>query len=331
MKILLIIFLILQTGISIAQNFEITVLNKNSQPMPYAYVLINNKPVEITDTNGIAIIPQNKLMNNDTISVSYLGAYPTNFIYKGDLDKSKKHIFFLDESAYNLNEVVITDQDFEKLFRKSTKSIPTLNYNCKMGAKFDMKLSYPNHTDYSFFGTFEANNDSRLTHKFWAWFDPPIKFITDSDTTRMLRSLNYRTHEALNHCILSLWKWQHSDKKMNPKPIYSYLGEKNSYNIFRITYPGSWWSGFYYQVIFYVNKETKYIKTVEIEAFNSQADKGNNLYKYSIKYDCEPYTHKKPKMNTIYLPVKIFYSFQIIDKLKFDLKISDVSINTKKL
>ncbi|MDP3003598.1 MAG: hypothetical protein Q8N38_10775 [Bacteroidales bacterium] len=76
MKILIIILLFLQNGITIAQNIEFTVLNKNSQPMPYAYILINGKPTEISDTMGIAIIPINKLAEKDTITVSYLGASP---------------------------------------------------------------------------------------------------------------------------------------------------------------------------------------------------------------------------------------------------------------
>jgi len=72
---LLIITVLLWQGISFAKNIEITVLNKNSQPMPNAFILVNGKPSATSDTLGVAMIPINKLVNKDTISVRYLGTY----------------------------------------------------------------------------------------------------------------------------------------------------------------------------------------------------------------------------------------------------------------
>lgn len=327
--------LLLRNGITRGQSFEITVLNKNSQPMPYAYILVNNKPVEVSDTMGIAIIPLNKLAINDTISVSYLGASPAWIIYDGSLKENKKHSFHLDESGYNLNEVVVTYQDIEKQFRKSIKSVPVLNYNCKMTAKFDASLKFDpnlNNIDkkfYSFSGTIEAVNDLSFKQRYWNWFDPPVKFNTNSDTTRMSRSLNYHTHRALNDCNISLWRFQ-NEKKYKGKPIYSYLGEKDNNKVFRISYPKTWFAGFYYQILFYVDKDSKYINSVEIDAFNDEPDANNDLTKFSIKYDCELFTQSKPKMNTIYLPNNVYYRLQLINKTQFDLKISDISIKGQK-
>jgi len=205
-RFILLIFsvLFLYNGITSGQNIEIIVLNKNSQPMPYAYILINNKPVEVTDTMGRAIIPYNKLVVNDTISVSYLGAYPTKIIYTKDLEQSKKHSFYLDESAYKLNEVVVTYQDIEKLFKKSTKILPVLYYNCKMDANFDAKISYPDQTGYSLNGTFEATNDTKFKPRYWNWFDPPFKFITNSDSTGRSQTLSFNIHQALFFINFSL-------------------------------------------------------------------------------------------------------------------------------
>lgn len=201
--LLLFSFLFLQNGITNGQGFEITVLNKNSQPMPYAYILVNNKPVEVSDTAGKATIHLNKLAINDTISVSYIGASPSNVIYDESLKKSKKYCFYLNESAYTLNEIVVTYQDIEKLFRKSTRSMPLLNYNCILDAKFYAKLNYPNREGYSVSGTMETSND-RITPIYWNWFAPPIKFITNSDTTRRWQFLNYQSHLALNNSFLTL-------------------------------------------------------------------------------------------------------------------------------
>lgn len=320
--------LFLQNGITCGQSIKITVLNKNSQPMPYAYILVNNKPVEVSDTMGIAIIPLNKLAINDTITVSYLGASPSKIIYDESLKKNKKHCFYLDESAYTLNEVVVTYQDIEKLFRKSTKSMPLLDYNCELDAKFYAKQSYPTREGYSVFGTMETSND-RITPTYWNWFAPPYKFITNSDTTRRWQFLNYQAHLALHTSFLTLWRWQ-NEKKYKAKPIYSYLGEKDNYKVFRILYSKIWFENTYYQIIFYVDKGTKYIKSVEVEALTDEPDKNGDLQRMSLKFDCEQFTNENPKKHTIYLPVNIQYCSEIINQRKFDLKISDVSIKYKK-
>jgi hypothetical protein len=323
---LIVIVLLFQNSIAFAQNIEITVLNKNSQPMPYAYILINNKPVEVSDTMGMAIIPQNRLSDYDTISVSYLGASASKIIYDESLKKNKKYCFYLEEQGYNLNEVVVTYQDIEKLLNKSTRSMHLLNYNCTLNAKFDAELGYPDQKVYPVSGTIEASNArSTSSTRYWNWFDPPIKFITNSDTTRLWSYLNNQTHQALNLTNLSLFRWQ-NEKNWKDKPIYSYLGEKDNSKVFRILYSKTWFIESYFQIIFYVDKHTRYIKSVEVEAFNDQPDKNNDLHKINLRFDCELFTHKKPKMNTIYLPVNIYYSYQIINKMQFDLKISDVSI-----
>jgi hypothetical protein len=94
--------LYLYTGKTLAQNIEITVLNKNSIPMPYAFILINGKPITVNDTLGRGLIPINKLRDNDTISVNYLAKSKTNakaFLVstgittsKGNLSKSYSNL-----------------------------------------------------------------------------------------------------------------------------------------------------------------------------------------------------------------------------------------------
>lgn len=311
-----------QTFISFAQNIEITVLNRNSMPLPYAYILINNKPVEVTDTSGIANISLNKLIDNDTISVSYLGASPARIIFNNTIKESKKYCFYLDETGFKLNEVIVTYQDNEKIFKKNIKNIPPLNYNCRLNANFSVLITYPNQQAKTVTGTFEAINDFKFTPKFWNWFAPPIKLNTKSDTTNIYRSLNYHIQAALNFSNITIWKWQ---SNQNTKPIYSYLGEKGNDKIFRLVYPKTFIDAFYYQVIIYVDKDSKYLRSVNIDAFND--DPAGNLHKFSITFDCKIFTSERPKKNPICLLDNINYRYQIVNKSQYDLIITDSAID----
>ena len=320
MRMLLSSILLLQTYFIFSQDFTITVLNKKSDPMPYAYILINNKPVEVSDTMGVAKIPVNLLKINDTISVSYLGAFPAKIIFDETIKNNNSYCFYLEESGYSLNEVVVSYQNYEKLFRKSVNIMPLLNYECNMDAKLAVKINFPGKVAYVGYGIIEAIND-KSSPRYWAWFNPPIKYTTNIDTNAIWSSLNYHIHLALNLTNLSLWRWQ-IDNKL--KSYYSYLGEQGNNKIFRIVYPKTFIGDFYYQIILYIDKNTKYIKSVEVEAFND--DPNGNLHKLSLKYNCELYNHKKPKKRTIYLPNDIHYIYQIINGSQYDLVISDVSI-----
>jgi hypothetical protein len=325
MKILFFTILIFQTWIGVAQYIEITVLNKKSIPMPYAFILINGKPITVSDTLGHSMIPINKLKDNDTISVSYLGASPAVIIYNKALYESKKHTFYLDESDYKLNEVVVTYQDNEKLLRKNTKKIPALNYNCTIDARFSAKLCQTGQSAYQVFGTLEAANDRSIKYKYWFWFDPPIKFNTKNDTTGIGRYLDPVTHMILFFVNQSLYISQ-VEYKIMKKPFYSYLGEKDNCKIFRITFPPGYFTEYYYQIILYVDKNTQYIQKVEADAYNDKSGKDHYSFKFNLKFDCKLFTQKNPKMNTIYLPENIQFTYQVIDKLKFDYYMSEVTI-----
>lgn len=322
--ILIITILFFATGITFAQNLEITVLNKNSIPMPYAYILLNNKPIGVSDTMGIAIIPANNLTLNDTLSVSYLGASPTWVLYDQSLKNSMKHSFYLDESGYMLSEAVVTYQNVEKLFRKNFKDIPLLNYNCKMTASFDARFVYNNKIYQPITGTFEAINE-RYLPRFWGWFDPPIKFYTKSDTTHLKLFLDNYTHQVLNLSNLSIWLWQSKSKK-KAKPFISYLGEKDNFKVFRFSYPQSFLYDYYYQIIIYLDKDSKYLKHVEIDALNNQPDNKYHGDKFTLTFDCEVFKPSSSKMKTIYLPVNIKYTAQQINNNNVDFKITNISI-----
>jgi hypothetical protein len=298
-------------------------LNKESVPVPYAFILINGKPVTITDTLGIGMIPVNILKNNDTIGISYLGAKTESKIFNQSLREGKKLSFYIDESGFNLNEVIVTYQDNEKLFRKAVKEIPALNYNCQMDAEFDAKLIYPDKSVYSVSGAFEAANGLRHTAEYLNWDAPPLKIFSSSDTAVIGRYLDPEIRVVFFNIYQSLSIWQYKGKLIK-KPYYNYLGEKENLRVFRISYPPGYISNFYLQIVLYVDKSSKYIHSVEIEAF--EASGNDNRLRFSLKFDCNVFSNKNTKLNRIYLPDNIKFRYQNIDKLQFDLNIRNISV-----
>lgn len=329
MKYLSFVFLlVISSSLARAQDFEINVLDKRSQPMPYAFILINGKPITVSDTLGKAFIRINKLTEGDTIGISYLGTRPTNVIFDDSLKLKKKHNFYLDKSVHMLNDVEVTYFDVEKLFNKSIRDFPVLYFNCKMTGDFLYKYSYEK-TLYSkqISGSLVASNDTRYEPRHWGWFDPPIEFITIDDTNKFAKSLNFNVHNALSFANLSARLWQRKIK--SAKPFYSYLGEKDSLKVFRVSYPKSIFQKFYYQIVLYTDKQTKYLKHVEIDAYNDEPvlpPSNNYQYRFIIKYDCDLYTHKKPKRQAIYLPTNIDYTFQTIEYSIVKLTLTHIKI-----
>lgn len=293
-------------------------------PIPYAYILINKKPVEISDTLGIARISMSKLSNNDTISVSYLGSSPIWTIYDKSLQETKKHSFIIDESGYRLNEVVVEYQDIEKLFNKSVKKIPQINYNCNMSADFYASIKVPDQYTRNILGKFEAENEvwsKKFPYRAHGWFHHPIKLLTSSDTTKIGRQLNSHLHYILNNINRAI-EFSMPNPPVIVKPQYSYLGEKDDYRVFRIVYPKTITSIFPFQILVNVDKDSKEIHSIELETISrSENDKFYNLF--NIKFDCVKYNHIRPKMNTVYLPVNIQYSVLMITGSQIEIVITN--------
>jgi hypothetical protein len=323
MKFVLSLFLFAQALASLSQNFEVTVLNKDSKPMPYAFILINGKPITVSDTLGFGEIPLNNLKDNDTIGVSYLGAFAPAVIYNQSLRDKNKHSFYLDESGFNLNEVVVTYQDYEKLLRRSIKKIPPLNYDSQMEGRFDAKLKYPGQSVNEASGTFAAANGLRHTSEYLNFSDPPLKIISKSDTTGIGRYLDFYFREVFFLYYQSIG-WLNYNGKLIKKRFYCYLGEKDNCKVFRLSYPPGSISDLYVQMIFYVEKKSKYIRSVEIETFTDYANNSN--FKVRLKFDCRLIASENQKTNKIYLPDNIYFTSQAINRYQFELNISDITI-----
>lgn len=329
MRKYLFIYFILQLGITNAQNLEITVLNRSSQPVPYAYILINGVATEITDTLGKTKIPLQKLKENDTISISYLGAAPATTVFDKSLRESKKYCFVLDESSYNLDEVVITYSDIERLFKRSCDYLPPLNYNCILKSNFDA-IFYSGNKTKNISGQLEAENEI-FSQDFVpyqkGWFHLPIVFKTENDTVGITRQLAMHTHIILDLINKSIGLSQYQlINRTKFKPEFNYLGEKDGYKVFRLTYRTS--DGGCFQNILYLDKKTKTINSAEID-FAKPIASSNYLYNYNIKFDCRVFTHKRPMRNPVYVPENINYAFKYGD-WQADLRIYNISIKYRK-
>jgi hypothetical protein len=116
--------------------------------------------------------------------------------------------------------------------------------------------------------------------------------------------------------------WQNSKKI---KTYYSYLGEQDIYKVFRIVYPKTYIKDWNYQIILYVDKNTKDIKFVKVEALKD--DPNGNSERLTLNYNCEVYTNKIQKKETIYLPNNIKYIYKRLRNEQCDLIISDISLS----
>jgi len=137
--------------------------------------------------------------------------------------------------------------------------------------------------------------------------------------------LDYHTHFALNFINIALYL---SKQKPNTiyKPSYSYLGEKENYKVFRISYPQANMAGCPYQIIISVDKITKHINSAKIEAINT--DPKNNKYfeKVVIEFTCNPFEMSNLKLNTVYLPSDIRYSAHLHNGSQVEMMITNSTL-----
>lgn len=87
------------------------VTDDNSNSVPYAGIRIKNKRTAIlSDSNGYFVIPYDKILNTDTISISCLG-YTTRDIPVSEFSKSADMVVRLSPAIIELNEVLAEGVD----------------------------------------------------------------------------------------------------------------------------------------------------------------------------------------------------------------------------
>ena len=327
MKIIFYLVCILYSGISFSQNIEITILDNNSEPLPFAHIYVDNKPVAISDTSGMAILSAELLSEVDTIRVSYIGANPAMIIYDKSLKEKGKYCFHLDVSVNSIDEIVVKYEDIKKLLQKNTSRIPAVNYNCTMNCLFESNF-YVSNKSITLSGQLEAINEpisKNYTFNRYGWFHHPIKFNTNGDTSR-IRVLHSHIHIALNFINLAITISQ-LDHYGKLDAFYSFVGNENDHKIFRISYPETYQIGYSYQILIFVDTKTKIIDHMQFEAVNTEEDKKKYVRKFSISCECDAYTYKKPRKPTILLPTSIHYKAEMYDGSQIDFLLSDIKIS----
>lgn len=328
------IYLLILAGLTwhsaaMAQNLKITVRNDASEPLPYAFVYVKGKPVAVTDSLGIALIPSNRFADNDTIYASFLGTEPQWVVYDKALKQVGKHDFVLPEIySLTIDEPVIVRGDIEKLFRKYTNFTSALNYNCTLDARFEAVFHTAGHKDRSVSGQLKAGNQvwskDFSSYRQMGWFHRPMEFVTQSDTSGISGLLRRHSFIALNS-INSALQISGQKKVGSYRPYYGYLGKKDGCRIFRISYP-EYSARRACQILLYVDEHTKDIRSAEVEFVNQETNK----YKVRITCDCIVFTHKRPRMDTVLIPVNLHYQLLVANEPEVDIKIYDPLIKHKK-
>lgn len=312
--------------LAFTQDLKITVVNKSAVPIPFAYILVNKKPMAISDTNGIAILSTIKLKENDTISTSYIGASSPTKIYTKTLKESKKIEFVLDETAFMLDDAMVKYFDIKRFYNKNVKSFRPLNYNCQMDANFMASFSAPDKNTRIVSGKIEGANEIRskeFGYRSKGWFHHPLEIITTDDTSHLNSSLVNQLHFILDNINKAI-----EFSIPNPpiidiyKPRYEYLGEKENKKVFRIVYPKTMSSRFPFHILVYIDEKTKEINNIELETVTNSENA--SLNKFHINYDCIEYKHKN--MNPVRFPINIHYTAILSSGITVEIKITDPKI-----
>lgn len=300
MKYIISLFVLLSVGSLYGQNIKVTVNDGNSQGMPYAHIKINGRPVEATDSSGVAYINVDKIRLGDTISALFLGMVPSSIVYDRAIQTKGTCEFVLREDIIVLNDVSVTGYSREsskKLFRKVTKFVNPVNFDCVMDAGFNYQyFSARDSKEYTVKGTFRAknrhfNNIAGNYHEAF-YSGSPTEYTTSSDTTGLINRLDYHLGIILSMINRTIYMITTNERK---DLIYTYLGERDSVHIFRISYPKINNYPLSFQIILYVNANTKQMCHAELTAISCTPYTGvNHIDQISIETDLEEYSNITP-------------------------------------
>jgi len=296
------------------QNIKVTVKDGNFQELPYAHIKINGKPVEATDSSGVAYINVNKIHLYDTISALFLGMVPRSIVYDRAIQTKGTCEFVLREDVIALNDVSVTGYSREsskKLFRKVTNLMDPVNYDCVMDAGFNYQyFSARDSKEYTVEGTFRAknihfNNIAGNYHEAF-YSGRPTEYTTLSDTTGLIKRMDYHLVIILSMINRTIFMITTNERK---DLIYTYLGERDSVHVFRISYPKINNYPLSFQIILYVNSKTKQMCHVELTAISCTPFSGNeHIDQISIETDLEEYSNINPRKGPILTTKNLRYT-----------------------
>jgi len=312
MKYIISLFVLLSAGCLYGQNLKVTVKDGRSQGSPYAYIKINGRPVEATDSSGVAYINIDKIRLGDTISALFLGMVPSSIVYDRAIQTKGTCEFVLREDVIVLNDVSVAGYSREsskKLFRKVTKFVNPVNYDCVMDAGFNYQyFSARDSKEYTVKGTFRAKNRhlASKSRNFYTafYFQRPAEYSTASDTTGLISRLDFHLGIVLSIINRTIYMISTNERR---DLIYTYLGERDGAHIFRITYPRI--NQLNYQLVLYVDAKTKQMCHAELTAISCTPFSGNeHIDQISIETDLEEYSNINPRKEPIITTKNLRYT-----------------------
>ena len=305
MKNIFFLLLTILSTVLLAQSVELQVVDDNSQPMSFAYIIINGRAVAVTDTLGYARIDVSGYSHNDTIKVSYLSTSGASISIGEALEKGSRYTFTLNQEFVGLNPVTITASRKSvknKFFRETNLSL-WFFYDCICKGNFTYAFS-SNASDRYVSGQFTAtkiNAKEGITSD----FSGPLEISTNSDTTGLKKRLlgTVLTSMTVNNALIRMIC---SERQMII-PFYTYLGESGGIIKYRIVYKEGYW-GMYHQIIAHIDSKTKDLIAYDCDIMN---EKENQMV--SINCEVERFIHKKPKLPAVLVPRSIRYNLVLRD------------------
>lgn len=296
-----------------AQNIKIKVVN-DSEPLPYAYIFINNKITTTTDSVGMASIAMKALNLGDTISASCIGTAPSYVVFDG---KSNYKITLSESFAYDIEPVDIVP-DIEKLFRKKVARQYTVVGSPIMEADFSIRFT----PGESLSGRLKVEHTTKGDHK--RFYTLPLEIKTKIDTASLDMAYIRKTlHHSISESNIPSSMLFHFRKG---KSHYGYLGVRNGEHVFRVTYSEAPFStDFAYQILVRADAKTRSIKSTEIDAISTRG-----YWRLKISQNYRPFKHRNP------LARSVIFQNQIDEKIEFnygdkiDIQFTNIKITLKR-
>ena len=278
MRLRLLAVWMLTPGTAAAQSLKVTV-RSDRQPLVYACVYVNGKAAAITDTLGIALLPEGEWEAGDTLSASYVGTMPGRQVIDGRIGRSGECELVLQEMYTLTAEEVTVKADIEKLFRKNVREVSAcidgLWGEARLEAYATMEFADADSSRHRVEGWITTHRNEvsprnyndynyRLTIK----AQPPF----DSMQTELLREIN----DLLRWTTAPAHHFQERDLQGVTRQI-GYLGKRDGCRIFRITFPTIrlWWlseASLFIRIVARIDERTKLLRSVESEYLSADME-----------------------------------------------------------
>lgn len=245
---------------------KINVIDKDGSALPYACIYINKSYYCVTNIDGIAFIPNNKLIFGDTIRATYIGLNPSMVIYTEKMQNTSESLMLNSEKVFEMSPVFVTSNfDHWRHFKKNLKPRNVLPPNCIINGNFEINILYDNNKSFKDIkGAFNLDNtlNKRAIYNYIFASLPTITSISPNVTLSEDTKRAMANALQISYQILSRIKAEHQAN--NKYSDITFLGIVDNYNCFRLVYTTKELQNkLSFQMEIYVDRETKEIKLMK--------------------------------------------------------------------